>query len=93
MRGGTTTASRAEAASLAAAHRRLHAAGLGLVARGEDDARADDDGPAAQLRLVPLLHGCEERIGIRVQDGRLVPHEHMFSYNSRDAPNPAKMTM
>ncbi len=42
--------------------------GLGLVARGEDDASADDHRPAAQPRIVPLLDGREERVEVNVKD-------------------------
>ena len=56
-------------------HRRVDAELAGLVAGGRDDATvrgpatADDDRPAAQLRSVALLDGCEERIEVDVEDG------------------------
>jgi hypothetical protein len=62
------------------AHRRADAERLGLVARGEDDAGADDHRPAEQARLVTLLDGREKRVEVGVQDrstARL--HERMFA--------------
>ena len=61
---------RAEPASLSAAHRRLDAEGLGLVARREHDTAADDHRLPAQLRIVPLLDRREEGVEVCVQDRR-----------------------
>ena len=60
-------------------HRRVHAACLRLVARSQDDPAADEHGPAAQVRVIPLLDGREERVEVGVQDRRLSLHEHMFA--------------
>ena len=69
----------AETSRPGAAHGRAHAPSLGLVARGEHDAPADDHGAATEARVVPLLDRGEERIGVGVQDRGLAPHEHMFA--------------
>ena len=61
---------RAQPPRLPAAHRGAHAEGLGLVARGEHDSSADDHGPAAQTRIVPLLDGRVERVEVGVEDRR-----------------------
>ena len=61
----------AEPARLPSAHRREDAVRLRLVARREHDASADDHGPPAQARVVPLLDRREERVEIGVEDGRL----------------------
>ena len=61
---------RAEAARLAAAHRRLDAVRLRLVAGREHDPAADDHGSPAQARIVALLDRSEERIEIGMQDRR-----------------------
>ena len=71
----------AELARLPAAHAGPDPERLGLVARGEHDAAADKDRPAAQARSVPLLDGRVERVQVRMQD-----HEYMFEY-SRPAVN------
>ena len=52
MRGETTISVRAQLAGLPAAHRRVHAERLRLVARREHDAPADDDRPS------PAARGC-----------------------------------
>ena len=61
------------------AHRRPHAERLGLVAGGQHNATADDHRLSPQTRIVALLHRCEERIEIRMQNARLFGHEHMFA--------------
>ena len=61
---------RAQPLRLPPAHRRLHAVRLGLVARGEHDAAADDHRAPAQPRVVALLDGGEERVEVGVQDAR-----------------------
>ena len=73
---------RAYPARLRAAHRGAHAVGLGFVARGQHDTATDDYRATPQSRVVPLLDGGVERIQVRVQDGRLAPHEHMFAWES-----------
>ena len=70
---------RAQAAGLAATHRRPHPVGLRLVAGGEDDARADDHGPPAEPRIVALLDRGVERVEVGVEDGGLGGHERMFA--------------
>src|SRR6266508_2178839 len=59
---------------LYAGHRGPQAVAPGLVARGEDDAawmlagiRADDDGLALQLRILPDLDGGVEGVHVHVQ--------------------------
>ena len=61
----------AQPARLPAAHRGADAERLRLVARREHDPAADDDGPAAQPRVVALLDRRVERVDIGVQDRRL----------------------
>lgn len=72
-------------ARLSATHRGAHAVGLGLVAGRQHDSAADDHRAAPQCGVVTLLDGGVERIQVRVQDGSLIPHEHMFAagYDSR----------
>ena len=70
---------RAQAARAPPAHRRSDSSSLGLVARREDDALADDHGPAEQARVVALLDRGVERVEIGVQDRRL-QSERMFAY-------------
>ena len=62
---------RAEATRLALVHRRPDPERLGLVARGEHDAHADEHRPPAQPLFVPLLDRREERVQVGVQDRRL----------------------
>ena len=69
---------RAEPLRLRAAHRRVDAVRLRLVARREHDAAADDHRAPPQARIVPLLDRREERVEIGVEDRRLAGHEHMF---------------
>ena len=68
-----------EPARLPAAHRRTDSVGLGLVARGEHHAAADDHGTAAQTGIVALLDRREERVCVGVEDRRSTRHEHMFA--------------
>jgi hypothetical protein len=70
----------AKAAGPRPTHRGADAERLGLVARGQHDAAADDHGAATKTRIVPLLDRSEKRIGVCVQDRRLAQHEHMFAY-------------
>ena len=79
MRGCDDHGVWAEPQSLPAAHRRPDAERLRLVACGEHDSGTDDDRPAAQPPVVPLLDRGEERVGVGVEDGRRRPHEHMFA--------------
>jgi hypothetical protein len=69
---------RTQALGLPAAHRRAHAAGLGLIAGGEHDARADDHRPADETRIVPLFDRGVKRVEVGVEDRRGTWHEHMF---------------
>ena len=69
---------RAQPAGLVATHRRAHSVRLGLVARREDDARADDHRPPAQAGIVPLLDGRVERVDVRVKDRRF--HANICSH-------------
>ena len=62
------------------ARSRPDAVRAGLVAGGHHDPRAHDHGPPPQARIVALLHRREERVEVRVQDGRLAWHEHMFAH-------------
>ena len=62
----------AEPSRLPPAHRRPDAVRLRFVARREHDAAADDDRPASQPRVVPLLDRGEERVSVGMQ------HEHVF---------------
>jgi hypothetical protein len=61
------------------AHRGPHAVGLGLIAGRQHDPAAHDHRAATQSRVVALFNGRIERIQVRVQDGRIAPHEHMFA--------------
>ena len=70
---------RAEASSAAAAHRALHAVRLRLVAGGQHDACAHDDGSPLEPRIVTLLDRGEERVEVGVEDRRAWWHEHMFA--------------
>ena len=70
---------RAQPPRLPPAHRAAHAERLGLVARGEDDAAADDHRAAAQRRVVALLDGRVERVEVGVEDVRVRGHERMFA--------------
>ena len=58
----------AEPLCFAPAHRRADAVGLGLVARRQHHAAADDHRAAAQAWVVALLDRREERVRVRVQD-------------------------
>ena len=69
----------AQAASLGLAHRRPHAEGLGFVAGGEHDPAAHDHREAAERRVVTLLDGGVERVGVRVQDRAFVGHSLMMT--------------
>ena len=75
---------RAEAPRPTERHRRLHAEGLGLVTRREDDAGADDHRQPAQARVVALLDRRVERVQICVEDRRL--HTNVCSH-IRTGPN------
>ena len=70
---------RAEPPRLPPAHRRPDAVRLGLVARREHDAAADDHRPAAQAAVVALLDRREERVGVGVEDRRLA-HTNICSH-------------
>jgi hypothetical protein len=59
---------------LPAAHRRAHAAALGLVARRQHDPHAHDHRAATQARVVPLLYRRVERVQIGVQDRGVPGH-------------------
>ena len=63
---------RAEAERFGHRHRRADAEGAHLVRRGRDDAAprlpADDEGLAAERRIVPLLDRRVERVHVDVQD-------------------------
>ena len=69
---------RAAGPGLARRHRRAHAVPARLVRRGGHHAAAadaaDDDGLAAQGRLVALLDRGEERVEVQVQHGRVGTH-------------------
>jgi hypothetical protein len=52
---------------------------LRLIARGQDDAQADDHGPPAEARIVALFDRRKERVGIGMQDLCLASCEHMFA--------------
>ena len=73
---------RTELQCLPAAHRRPDAVRLGLVARCEDDAGADDHRAAAERWIVPLLDRGVEGVDVGVKDRRLVRHERMFAHGS-----------
>ena len=66
---------RAQAPRPRLAHRGADAVRLRLVARGEDDAAADDHRSAAQARIVALLDRRVEGVEVGVEDR----HEHMFA--------------
>ena len=71
----------AETARLPSTHRGANAVRLRLVARGKDDAGADDHRPPAQSRIVSLLDRRVEGVDVSVQDRRLVlVHERMFAH-------------
>ena len=72
---------RAQPARLGAAHGRTNPERLGLIAGGEHDAPADDDGTPAQAGIVPLLDRRVEGVEVGVQDRGLAHHEHMFPQN------------
>jgi hypothetical protein len=80
---------RAKPARLPAAHGGADAECLGLVARREDDSRADDHRPPAQAGVVPLLNRRVERVDVGVEDRSDGRHEHMFAPESTAAPRPA----
>lgn len=61
---------RAQSTRPFAAHRGPHAPGLGLVARGQHHAAADDHRPPAERGVVPLLDRGVERVEVGVQDRR-----------------------
>jgi hypothetical protein len=61
----------------------VDAAGLRLVACGQHDPGADDDGPAAEARIVTLLDRRVEGVDIGVEDRRLDRCERMFAYARR----------
>ena len=63
---------RAHLARLELGHRCVHTEALGLVAGGEHDAAAHDDGTVAQPRIVALLDRGVERVEVGVQDRRLL---------------------
>ena len=68
MRGGTTIAcGQSRRASRPPIAVRI-AVGLGLVARRQHHAAADDHRAAAQAWVVALLDRREERVRVRVQD-------------------------
>ena len=71
--------SRAQPTSLPAAHRGTDPERLGLVARSEHDATADDHRPAAQARIVALLDRGVERVQVGMKDRRFAGHERMFA--------------
>ena len=77
----------AEPAGPVATHRGPDAVRLRLVACGEHDSAADDHGLSAQVGIVALLDGREERVCVGVQDRRRRRHgwswlhiEHTFAY-------------
>jgi hypothetical protein len=61
---------RAQEASAPRAHAAVDAAGFGLIARGQHDARAYDHRPAAERRVVALLHRRVEGVEVGVEDAR-----------------------
>ncbi len=81
-RGGTTIAPGQRRPRPPPAHGRLDAVRLRLVARGQHDSSADDDRPALEAKIVPLLDRGVERIQVGVEDRRLA-HEHMFAEGPR----------
>ena len=70
---------RAQPPRLGPTHCGAHAVGLGLVAGRQNDTAADDYRPSPEPRVVALLDGGIERVEVRMQDGRLGRHEHMFA--------------
>jgi hypothetical protein len=74
---------RAQPPGLGPAHRRAHAARLGLVARRQHDPAADDDRPPPQARVVALLDRRVEGVEVGVEDGGAprarVGHVRMFA--------------
>ena len=56
------------------AHRRPHPERLGLVTGRQHHTATDDHRPPAQLRVVPLLDGGEERVEVGMQD-RCASHD------------------
>ena len=70
---------RTEPPGLRPAHRTADPVAARLVARRQHDPAAHDDRPAAEARIVPLLDGREERVGVGVEDRPLLRHEHMFA--------------
>jgi len=68
-----------------ATHRGSDAVGLRLVARGEHDPGAHDDGTPSERRVVPLFDRGIEGVRVCVQDGRLVAHLRMLA-PAEDAP-------
>ena len=69
---------RTQTERLPAAHRCADPARLGLVARGEHDATADEHRPAAEPGVIALLDRRVERIKVGVDDRGRGGHEHMF---------------
>jgi hypothetical protein len=69
----------AEAASTRDAHGGLHPVRLRLVTRREHHPRADDHRLSAQVSVVSLLDRREEGVDVRVENGRVLGHEHMFA--------------
>ena len=63
---------------LRAAHRRPHAARLGLVAGRQHHAPAHDDRAPAEARIVALLDRGVEGVQVGVEDRDVPRHEHMF---------------
>jgi hypothetical protein len=70
---------RAQQPRLSSAHGGAHAVGLGLIAGRQHHSAAHDHRAATQARVVALFYRRVERIEIRVQDGRVTPHERMFA--------------
>ena len=63
---------RAEPPGLCPAHRTADPVAARLVARRQHDPAAHDDRTAAETRIVPLLDGREERVGVGMEDRRHV---------------------
>ena len=78
-RGRTTTRCGQSRRAVRAAHRAADPVAPRLVARRQHDSAAHDDRTAAEARVVPLLDGREERVGVGVEDRPPVWHEHMFA--------------
>ncbi|EPQ45018.1 hypothetical protein MPS_0831 [Mycobacterium pseudoshottsii JCM 15466] len=70
---------RAQPPRLSSVHRGADPVCLGLIARRQHDTAADDHRPTPQRGVVTLLDGRVERIQVRVQDGGIAVHEHMFA--------------